>query len=94
MHDVAQAAGVSIATVSNVLRGARYVGPEPKKRVQDAIAALNYRPNSLAAGLRERRSPTQHSQVSCRLMVRESTAPYRTPRASEVVPALATPRTQ
>ena len=58
IHDVAQAAGVSTATVSNVLRGARYVGPEPKKRVQDAVAALNYRPNSLAAGLRERRSRT------------------------------------
>jgi LacI family transcriptional regulator len=55
---VAQAAGVSIATVSNVLRGTRYVGPDLQQRVQEAIAALQYSPNSVAAGLRERRSRT------------------------------------
>jgi LacI family transcriptional regulator len=58
IHDVATAAGVSSATVSNVLRGTRYVGPELQQRVQDAIAALQYTPNSVAASLRERRSRT------------------------------------
>jgi LacI family transcriptional regulator len=58
IHDVARAADVSSATVSNVLRGTRYVGPELQQRVQDAIAALQYSPNSLAASLRERRSRT------------------------------------
>jgi LacI family transcriptional regulator len=58
IHDVATAAGVSSATVSNVLRGTRYVGPELQQRVQDAIAALQYIPNSVAASLRERRSRT------------------------------------
>jgi len=58
IHDVARAAGVSTATVSNVLRGTRYVGPELQQRVQDAIAALQYSPNSVAASLRERRSRT------------------------------------
>ncbi len=58
IQDVAKAARVSIATVSNVLRSTRYVGPELEKRVQDAIAALQYSPNSLAASLRERRSRT------------------------------------
>jgi LacI family transcriptional regulator len=58
IHDVARAAGVSTATVSNVLRGTRYVGPELQQRVQDATAALQYSPNSVAASLRERRSRT------------------------------------
>ena len=58
LRDIALAAGVSTATVSNVLRGARYVGPELEKRVRDAIASLDYRPNALAASLREGRSHT------------------------------------
>src|SRR5215471_15603661 len=58
IHDVARAANVSTATVSNVLRGTRYVGPELQQRVQDAIATLQYSPNSVAASLRERRSRT------------------------------------
>ena len=56
MRDVAQAAGVSTATVSNVLRGLRFVGPEKRQRVLDAIATLNYSPNRVAASLRNRRS--------------------------------------
>jgi LacI family transcriptional regulator len=58
ISDVAKAAGVSIATVSNVLRGTRYVGPQLQQRVQDAVATLQYSPNSVAASLRERRSRT------------------------------------
>jgi LacI family transcriptional regulator len=58
IYDVAEAAGVSTATVSNVLRGTRYVRPDLQKRVQDAIAALGYRPNRTAKSLRERRSRT------------------------------------
>jgi LacI family transcriptional regulator len=58
IYDVAEAAGVSTATVSNVLRGTRYVRPDLHKRVQDAIAALNYRPNRAAKSIRERRSRT------------------------------------
>src|SRR5215469_8650797 len=58
IHDVARAASVSTATVSNVLRGTRYVGPQLQQRVQDAVATLQYSPNSVAASLRERRSRT------------------------------------
>src|SRR5215468_12224204 len=58
IHDVARAARVSTATVSNVLRGTRYVGPQLQQRVQDAVATLQYSPNSVAASLRERRSRT------------------------------------
>jgi LacI family transcriptional regulator len=56
MRDVADAARVSTATVSNVLHGLRFVGPEKRQRVLDAIAHLNYSPNRVAASLRSRRS--------------------------------------
>ena len=58
IHDVAQAAGVSTATVSNVLRGTRFVRVELQQRVQEAIASLHYSPNPLAMGLRAQRSGT------------------------------------
>ena len=56
IRDVAVTAGVSTATVSNVLRGTRFVGPVREKKVRDAIELLGYHPNLLAAGLRARRS--------------------------------------
>jgi LacI family transcriptional regulator len=56
MRDVAEAAGVSTATVSNVINGLRFVGPEKQRRVLDAIASLNYNRNRAAASLRSRRS--------------------------------------
>jgi LacI family transcriptional regulator len=56
MRDVALAAGVSTATVSNVLHGLRFVGPEKRGRVLAAVATLNYSPNRAAASLRNRRS--------------------------------------
>ena len=56
IQDVARAAGVSTATVSNVLRGNRFVSPPLQQRVQDAIASLQYSRNPLAMGLRTNRS--------------------------------------
>ena len=49
---VAEQANVSIATVSRVLNGTKYVSPDVEKRVLDAISALNYRPNGPARNLR------------------------------------------
>lgn len=49
--DVAEQAGVSIATVSHVVNGTRYVRSETRQRVLDAISTLNYRPNAVARGL-------------------------------------------
>jgi LacI family transcriptional regulator len=56
MRDVAVAADVSTATVSNVLNGLRFVGPEKQRRVLDAVASLSYNRNRAAASLRSRRS--------------------------------------
>ena len=51
IYDVAQAAGVSISTVSHVMNGTRHVSAATEQRVQAAMAHLNYRPSSLARGL-------------------------------------------
>jgi LacI family transcriptional regulator len=56
IRSVADRAGVSIATVSNVLNGNGRVGADSRKRVLEAVEALAYRRNSLASSLRSRRS--------------------------------------
>jgi LacI family transcriptional regulator len=56
IQSVAERAGVSIATVSNVLNGNGRVGADSRRRVLEAVAALAYRRNSLASSLRSRRS--------------------------------------
>ena len=50
-QDVASLAGVSVATVSYVMNGTKNVTPEVRRRVESAIAQLNYRPNLLARSL-------------------------------------------
>lgn len=58
MRDVAEAAGVSISTVSLVIndkKGAR-IGENARQRVQQAIEGLGYRPNALAKDLVSGRS--------------------------------------
>lgn len=55
MRDVAQAAGVSVATVSHVINdkpGAR-IGKDARLRVQNAVQELGYRTNALAKTLSE-----------------------------------------
>jgi LacI family transcriptional regulator len=56
--DVARTSGVSKSTVSNVVRGARGVAPDTRRRVLEAIAALGYRPNAVARHLVQRRTST------------------------------------
>ena len=51
LHEVARAAGVSIKTVSRVLNNEPYVREEKRRRVQEAIERLNYRPNLAARTL-------------------------------------------
>ncbi len=51
IKDVAEKAGVSVGTVSKVLRNV-YVRPENRRRVEEAIELLNYQVNTYAQGLR------------------------------------------
>jgi DNA-binding LacI/PurR family transcriptional regulator len=55
---VAKAAGVSTATVARVLQNRGYVAAETRQRVEDAVKAVGYRPNTVARGLRLRRTFT------------------------------------
>ncbi|GGL17705.1 LacI family DNA-binding transcriptional regulator [Deinococcus radiotolerans] len=58
MRDVADHAGVSHQTVSNVLNGHPSIRPEMRARVLSAINALNYQPNQNAQALRQARITT------------------------------------
>lgn len=58
IRDVAEAAGVSVSTVSQVLTGKRPVSPETRVRVEEAIARLGYRPHPGAVQLRGGRTGT------------------------------------
>jgi LacI family transcriptional regulator len=58
ISDVAQRAGVSIATVSRVLNGTAPVDTETAERVRSAISALNYFPHAAARTLASRRTDT------------------------------------
>lgn len=57
MKDVAELAGVSLGTVSNVVRGLP-VGEAYRAKVEDAIQALNYQVNSYAQGMKAERTNT------------------------------------
>lgn len=56
IKDVADAAGVSTATVSRVLADKPHVRQEVRARVMEVVQELNYRPNRVARSLRSRKS--------------------------------------
>ncbi|MGI6375427.1 MAG: LacI family DNA-binding transcriptional regulator [Anaerolineae bacterium] len=56
MKDVAEAAGVSVATVSRVLSGSPHSSEDVRKRVLEAAEALQYRPDQVARSLRRRQT--------------------------------------
>ena len=58
LSEVALRAGVTPATVSNVLRERGKVGAATRQRVLDAVAALGYRPHLTARALAEGSAPT------------------------------------
>ncbi|GAB7535547.1 LacI family DNA-binding transcriptional regulator [Burkholderia sp. 3C] len=64
LNEVAQAAGVTPATVSNVLRNRGRVGAKTRERVLAAVEALGYRPHLAARALAEGRAPTLALMVS------------------------------
>lgn len=56
MREVARLANVSAATVSRVLNGSASVGAQHRRRVLDAVARTDYRPNRLARNLRRQQA--------------------------------------
>lgn len=58
IKDVAEAAGVSTATVSRVLSEHPHVRQEVRQRVLAAVGKLQYRPNLIARNLRSQQSTT------------------------------------
>jgi DNA-binding LacI/PurR family transcriptional regulator len=58
MNDVARVANVSIATVSHVINGTRFVSAERVERVHDAMRELGYVPDATARSLRIGRTDT------------------------------------
>ena len=56
IKDVAKQAGVAISTVSKVLNNYPNVSEETKKKVNEAVAELNFVPNSVAAALSSKQS--------------------------------------
>jgi LacI family transcriptional regulator len=58
LKDIARDLGVSVVTVSKVLRGNADIGPETRKRVLKRMKELNYRPNMMARGLASGRTYT------------------------------------
>jgi DNA-binding LacI/PurR family transcriptional regulator len=58
VSDVADVAGVSRQTVSNVLNAPELVRPATRERVEDAIRTLGYRPHASARRLRTQKSST------------------------------------
>jgi DNA-binding LacI/PurR family transcriptional regulator len=56
IKDVAEKAGVSIATVSRVLSNKGYISGDAREKVEAAVKALGYRPNRVARSLRAKSS--------------------------------------
>lgn len=83
LKDVAERAGVSVKTVSNVVNGYAHVRPATRARVSEAIAALDYRPNISARNLRRGRTGI------IALAVPELDLPYFAELAKHVVSAAA-----
>ena len=70
IREVAQAAGVSVATVSHVINETRYVSPELQEKVRAVMADLGYTPDGRARSLRLRRTQTMG------LVVPDNTNPF------------------
>lgn len=84
LQDVAERAGVSIKTVSNVVNGKGTITQATRERVQQVLAELDYRPNVAARHLRRGRSGI------VAVALPEVTQPYFAEIASELIRAAKT----
>ena len=71
IHDVAERAGVSVGTVSAVINRKSTVSNATRRRVEDAIEDLNYRPSAAA---RRRLMPSTEKSIG--LVIKEMSNPY------------------
>jgi DNA-binding LacI/PurR family transcriptional regulator len=69
IRDVAQRAGVSIATASYALRDSRRISSKTREKVHEAATALGYVPNRAAAIMASRRFREQHRVEGCRIAI-------------------------
>jgi LacI family transcriptional regulator, galactose operon repressor len=76
--DIARRAGVAPITVSRVINHSGYVSQSTKERVEAAVKELGYVPNTIARGLRSKRTHT------LALIVTDITNPYFTSMARGV----------
>lgn len=51
IYDIAKEAGVSIATVSRVINGSSSVSEKTRKKIEDVMLKMGYKPNVFARGL-------------------------------------------
>src|SRR5512145_2321592 len=56
IKDIARELGVSISTVSRALKDHPDISPQTKQLVRDLVEKMNYKPNSIALSLRNRRT--------------------------------------
>ncbi|MBQ7680334.1 MAG: LacI family DNA-binding transcriptional regulator, partial [Butyrivibrio sp.] len=56
IRDIAEACGVSVATVSNYLNGKDKMSAATQERIREAVERYGYQPNAVAKGLRSRKS--------------------------------------
>ena len=73
--DIARRAGVAPITVSRVINNSGYVSPATRERVEAAVKELGYVPNTIARGLRSKRTHT------LALIVTDITNPFFTSMA-------------
>ena len=58
IKDIARELGISVSTVSRALKDHPDISTETKKQVQQLASQFNYRPNTLALGLRKQKTNT------------------------------------
>lgn len=82
IYDVSFLAGVSLATVSRVVNNTGKVSDKTRQKVHDAMAKLDYRPNTIAQSLASNRSN------SVGVLVSQLDGPFYGPMMREIESAL------